>query len=509
MNTRAPAPRMLYATILLLSLTEFLQAGMTAFAAAPIMGELSMGPEEFNLVAAAYASVAILAISMQRWFVERIGGRRFVQLCAALSVGGAILCATSNELSTFLAGRTLMAFGGGAFFTSSRMIVHRTLEGAKRFIGIRCLASGLAIGIAVAPWLAATAVSQDSWTAIYWTIAALAAAVFVLAGLSLPATPPERSMRSEMRAWQQLLLLCASFAMLYSLQRFYYDFYGDVLPAMLTFACGTAGMLFYFRGQVRDARPLLRLREVLRVRYLFGLAVFFFAYLMLGANNYVIPAMLLGSLGYAWETVGHVEGLGLSAALFTWIVLSRLLPRSPAPRKYLVTGFAALALFGLLLARIDSEANAWTHVLPALALNSVFLLTVLPVTAMQTFREMEHDESVFSHAQQLKNMMAQAGIAIGITLATIGQQWRTAVHYSTLSAQVNPYNPLFDATIEQLQRAFAASMAPAEAAKAALARVAQMLAQQASMLANIDHFAAIAVLGTLGIAVILRQKVFR
>jgi hypothetical protein len=148
-------------------------------------------------------------------------------------------------------------------------------------------------------------------------------------------------------------------------------------------------------------------------------------------------------------------------------------------------------------------------VLPALALNSVFLLTVLPVTAMQTFREMEHDESVFSHAQQLKNMMAQAGIAIGITLATIGQQWRTAVHYSTLSAQVNPYNPVFDATIEQLQRAFAASMAPAEAAKAALARVAQMLAQQASMLANIDHFAAIAVLGTLGIAVILRQKVFR
>jgi hypothetical protein len=316
-------------------------------------------------------------------------------------------------------------------------------------------------------------------------------------------------MPSEMKAWQQLLLLCASFAMLYSLQRFYYDFYGDVLPAMLTFACGTAGMLFYFRGQVRDARPLLRLREVLRVRYLFGLAVFFFAYLMLGANNYVIPAMLLGSLGYAWETVGDVEALGLSAALLTWIVLSRLLPRSPAPRKYLVTGFAALALFGLLLARIDSEANAWTHVLPALALNSVFLLTVLPVTAMQTFREMEHDESVFSHAQQLKNMMAQAGIAVGITLATIGQQWRTAVHYSTLSAQVNPYNPVFDATIEQFQRAFAASMAPAEAAKAALARVAQMLAQQASMLANIDHFAAIAVLGTLGIAVILRQKVFR
>src|ERR1700712_1265839 len=69
-----PHPRLLYATILLLSLTEFLQSGMTAFAAAPIMGELGMGPEQFSLVAAIYASVAIMTISMHRWLVEHIGG---------------------------------------------------------------------------------------------------------------------------------------------------------------------------------------------------------------------------------------------------------------------------------------------------------------------------------------------------------------------------------------------------------------------------------------------------
>lgn len=63
---------------------------------------------------------------------------------------------------------------------------------------------------------------------------------------------------------------------------------------------------------------------------------------------------------------------------------------------------------GDLLERIDPSAGLWGDVLPAPAPNGVFLLTVLPVSAMQTFRAVERDESVFSHARQLKIMMSRA-----------------------------------------------------------------------------------------------------
>jgi DHA2 family multidrug resistance protein len=508
-TSATPHPRLLYATILLLSLTEFLQSGMTAFAAAPIMGELGMGPEQFSLVAAVYASVAIVTISMHRWVVEHIGGRRFVQACAALTLAGAVLCASSHSFAGFIAGRVVMAIGGGSFFTACRMLVHHELAGPQRFNGIRCIATGLAVGIAAAPWLAATAVSGGNWSAIYWGVAALAGVIVLLAGVAVPKARPHNDAPAKMKVWPQLLLFAASFGLLYALQRFCYDFYGDVLPLALICAVAILGLLLYLALQYRAGRPMLRVREMLNARYGLGLALFFFAYLMLGANNVVVPAMLMGSLGLAWESVGHVEAIGLCAALLTFIVLARLQPRSPAPRKYLATGFAALTLFGVLLARIDSGANAWAHVLPALALNSIFLLTVLPVTAMHTFRAVEHDEALFSNAQQLKNMMAQAGIAVGITLATIGQQWRTAVHYTTLAESLNAYNPTFEATLLQLQQAFEGTLGPTEAAGAALARVAQITTQQAAMLANIDHFSAIAVLGVTGIAVIWRQRVFR
>ena len=158
--------------------------------------------------------------------------------------------------------------------------------------------------------------------------------------------------------------------------------------------------------------------------------------------------------------MGHFEALGALAAVATFAVVSRLLPRHPAPRKYWITGFLALTAFGVLLARLDPAANPWLHILPALACYNIFLLTVLPITAMQTFREMENDETLFSNAQQVKNMLAQAGIALGIAVATLGQQWRTTVHYSVLNAQVTPDNPVFLATIRQLQDALTTSVGP-------------------------------------------------
>ena len=127
---------------------------------------------------------------------------------------------------------------------------------------------------------------------------------------------------------------------------------------------------------------------------------------------------------------------------------------------------------------------------------------------MQTFRQMENDETLFSNAQQLKNMLAQAGIALGITAATLGQQWRTTVHYNVLNAQVTPdspssrHRPPLAGCVDR-QRRSGAGRPDRGGARGADA------GQQAALLANIDHFSLIAVLGALGIVVTLLQRVFR
>ncbi|MEO8779388.1 MAG: MFS transporter [Rhodanobacter sp.] len=509
MNARAPGLT-LYATIFVLTAIEFLQLSMVAFGAGPIMGEVGLTPEDFSLIAAVYASVAIVVISMQRWLVTRLGGRLMIQCATAISLFGAVLCATSHDFASFLLGRFVMALGGGALFTSARMIIHNRLAGPKRFVGIKCLAYGLASSICAGPWLAAQAVSNDTWSAMFWLLAAFDAAAFLLASSSLDnGLRGYEKGRSDWNPWLQLLLAGGSFGLLYALQRLYYDYYGDVMFVACVLIAAVVALAFYAHHQRVHQQPLLHLREMLHTRYIAGVALFMFGYLMLGANNYVIPAMLLRGLGYSWETVGHFEALGALAAVATFTVVSRLLPTYPAPRKFWITGFVALGLFGFLLARIDPSANPWLHVLPALACYNIFLLTVLPLTAMQTFRQMENDEALFSNAQQLKNMLAQAGIALGISVATLGQQWRTTVHYNMLNAQVTPDNPIYAATIQHLQDALGASIGQAQAGQVAVAEVAQMLLRQSTLLANIDHFNLIALLAALGIVVTLVQRVFR
>ena len=166
-------------------------------------------------------------------------------------------------------------------------------------------------------------------------------------------------------------------------------------------------------------------------------------------------------------------------------------------------------MFGALLAHLDTHADLWRDVLPAIVLYSIFLLTVMPIAAMQSFRELEDDERAFANAQQLKNMMAQVGIALGITLATLGQQWRTAVHFTVLDARVSQSDPRFILAFHHLHDTLLHVMGPARAAAVATGMIARQLLQQSAMLANIDHFACIALLGVAGVLVTVVQKVFR
>src|SRR5258706_2554090 len=89
----ASAGLLLYLLIGALTFSDFLQSGIVTFQAATVMGSIGASPEEYSMVATGYAALAVTAIALQRWVVERLGLPVVLQWRAAVFAIRAPACA--------------------------------------------------------------------------------------------------------------------------------------------------------------------------------------------------------------------------------------------------------------------------------------------------------------------------------------------------------------------------------------------------------------------------------
>jgi hypothetical protein len=352
------------------------------------------------------------------------------------------------------------------------------------------------------------AVSHDGWQWIFAILIALAILTAVLSTICLPAEVPPHELRTQSHPALLMALVAGTFFVLYAFQRSYYDFYSDITMLAAAAVLGLMALAYFVRGMHAGERPLLHLRELRNKRYWTGVGLFTFCYTLMGATNYMLPAVLQRGLGFAWEAIGPVQATGLAATVLTWAVMSMILPKRPAAKKYYLAGFLALAAFGWRVSSLSPQADLWTDFVPALACYGVFVMLVLSTTAMHTFREVQHHETVFSHAQQVKNMLGQVGSSLGIAIATAGLQARTATHYATLNERFVSGDPAYAQALHALTESLAQHGA-AQPAAIANASLAQMLGQQATLLAGLDYFWVIGFVGLTGAVVMLVQRVLR
>jgi MFS family permease len=477
MNARAlPRPALL-AAVFLLNLTEFLQSGMVLFAAGPTMGRIGASPEEYTLIAALYAGVAVLSISQMTVLIQRLGWRDYLLASVLMFLAGAWCCAGSTTLAGFASGRILMAAGGGAFMTTARMLINLIPPSPQRVTGIAAFGSGLATGLAGAPWLAGTLVGAEAWSGMFLVLAVPATLAGALAWRFMPADAATLDgSPSDFHILDGMALGAAAFLLLHGLQRLGYDWHGERLRALGGLLAGLAAAAWFLLSQARRAHPFLKMDMLRSGRFLTGLGVFTVCYAVLGAFNVLLPQLLQKTLGVAFEAAGAVQGAGLSAALPAFVLMLLVVRRAPHATKFYVSAFLLLAAFGWHFARLDPSVPVWSGVAPWVGLFGAFVVPGMATTALHAFKDLQHDNVLFAHAQQLKNMLGQVGLALGAGVTAVLLQGRTALHGTRL-----------------------AEVASAPAA---------VHAQQAGLLGSIDLFWGIAAIGLGGAFVLALQRRF-
>ena len=499
----APSPG-LFVLICGLPLTDFLQTGVVAFNAAPILGDIGASPEEYSLVATLYAVVAIGTIFNHRWLVERLGWRTVMVGCCALFAIGALGCARSSSLAAFAGSRMLMAMGASSFLTASRVLVNHIPPSPRRFLAIRFLASGIAWGAVLGPLVASLAWTHGSWRLAFYSVLVPAA---VLGALSWRVLPSDREGGTSRPPFLPLLvLLGGSFLMLYGLQRANFSFFAASTALAWSASLALLMLALAVWLSLREATPTLAFGKLAQVRYLVGLSIFMLCYVVLGANNTTVPILLRG-LQLPLETVDRTIAWGALGGVMAWIAMARLLPRSQGPTRYYLASFSLLGLGGLLISRLSESAHPVHDVVPGLLANGAFIICALSTTALQTFQTLQYDDAVLSNGNQVKNMLSQIGVALGVTLATLCLQWRGALHQTHLAESTASTNPALQQTLDSLGAAFASAGDPTTAARLSLAQLGSTLTQEASLLAALDYFWALTRFSLVVLGLVLLEHV--
>ncbi|MDR2851518.1 MAG: MFS transporter [Burkholderiaceae bacterium] len=505
-RARSAKKTLLMIAIALVVGVEFLENGMFVFASSHIIGGIDSAPREFATVLAAYATGSMLMIGMQQWLSRHFGYRNYLIGALTLFLIGALASAAAENLTGLIIARAVQGFGGGALFTSARVLIPTLFSVPERSRAIRFFMFGVFGAGACAPALSAALIDGPGWRWIFLAVVPLV----LLAITGIWFLLPDRVGRGQAPvqwAAAPLLLFAAAITLLQlALSQARYDIFGHPEHLAITVILGTVLFLWFLRHQWNHREPMFKLRELAHPAYLMGLALYFMHYCLTNVSNYVLPIYAESGLGIPVTRVGWLNTFAATVSLVVAYAYVRLSPRMPRKKPLMVVGVLALALatWGFSSMPADAPARA---LLPMLAAKGIFgVLLVLPVAGM-TFRELGDER--FVHAYQSKNLMRQISISTATALAAIVLQNRQFANHAELSSRIGSTTQ-GDVWLHGLQSGFtAAGLAPPQAHGAALAEIARVVNQQALLLACEDLYRMLTLFAVLTIGVVLFQRRFK
>jgi MFS family permease len=483
---------------------EFMENAMFVFAASHIVGGVDAAPREFAQVQAAYAVGSMLMIVLQQALARRLGYRRYLAGALALFMAGAAACAGADGLAALTLARLVQGFGGGALFTSSRVLVPLLFPPAERPRALKWFMLVLFGMSAAGPLLAARLVEDLSWRFVF--LAALPVGAVLLAGAWM--LLPDRVGRGGMPVrWAAAPLLLGAAALtvlqvVLSMARF--DVFVHPVRLALAALAGAALLAAFLVHQWHHDEPLLRLRELRHPVYVMGLVLYFLHYLLSNAANYVFPIFAERGLGVPLATTGLLDTFAAAVSFAGAWVYVKTAARLPRKKPLMAAGAVLLAAAAWGFSRLPADAPA-AMLLPALVAKGLFgVMLVLPVAGL-TFRDLGDER--FAHGYQSKNLMRQIAGSFATALAAVALQDREFAGRDAVAATLAPSRPGVQDWVDRVQAGFAAhGDAAGQAHAAALAALARTVDQQVQLIACQDLYRGLAVLAVAAAVVVLAQR---
>jgi DHA2 family multidrug resistance protein len=311
---------MLFAGIVLASLTEAIAGTLLSLGRGDIMGDTHATPDEFAWLDVGYTSLKLIGFMAAPWLLTLIHPRSLA-IGATVVMGAACgLAAVTARLDLLIVLRLVQGLAGAALLVGGQALIFRLYPSSRQPLLQALFAMGSVVAPAtVAPVLQGWLLDSHSWD---WIFLAVVPVAMGATGLMLLADdpPPVNALRRPFDWIGLSLVSVALFCLTYVLsQGSRWDWFEETHIVWLTMIGAAALLAFLVQQAMAGGRGMLDFTLFKSEDFCFAFAVSFVAGAALFGSSYLIPSFAVSVLAFTPTAAGRL--LLPSGALFAAALL--------------------------------------------------------------------------------------------------------------------------------------------------------------------------------------------
>lgn len=489
---------------------EVLDTTIANVALRHIAGGLAVGIDESTYVITSYLVANAIVLSISGWLATVIGRKRFYMICVAVFTLASLLCGLAWSLESLVFFRIVQGLGGGGMATSEQAILADSFPPAKRGQAFAIYGVAVVVAPVVGPTLGGWITDTYSWHWVFLINVPMGVLSLFLVGtlVSEPSGAEEERARLLQRGLRVDFIGFALVAIGLGSLEFVLDegqrndWFGSNMIlgfAMLAAFC----LLALIPWELTREEPIVDIRLLGRRQFGACFLVMLATGAILIATTQMLPQMLQTELNYTALLAGLALSPGGLVTMMMMPIVGHLI--SVVQPKYLLVFGASVVAFSMwhltgLTGDITYGYAALSRVMLGVGLPFLFL----PVTTA-SYDGIPPDKT--NQASALINVARNLGGSMGVALSQTMLAQRQQFHQNRLIEHTAPSDIGYQQTIDAMTHYFQAHGSNAsDAAGQAIAWVGQTLQHQIDLLAYIDVFWSLSVLGLLMIPVALSIK---
>jgi DHA2 family multidrug resistance protein len=479
-NTRNINKWLITITVMIPTFMEIVDTSVANVALPHMQGSLNAGTDEITWVLTSYLVSNAVVLPMTGWFARLFGRKRFLISCIILFTISSFLCGAAPNLGSLIFFRVLQGAAGGALIPISQAILMETFPPRQQGMAMAIFGVGAMFGPIIGPTLGGWITDNMNWRWIFYINIPVGVFAVIMAKYFI--FDPSYLKRTKMRIdyWGLALLTIGLGALQVVLDKGQQDDWFNSSFILAFTAISAVSLVLLLFVELSHPQPIVNLRLFKDISFSSGNFIMFIVGFCLYGSIVMIPLFLQTLMGYNATMAGMVLAPGGVATLIAMPFVGAVIQRYDG-RWVVLAGLIIGAYSMFLMQGFTLEASYWDFVWPRVILGVALGMIFVPLTTV-TLSTISREE--MGNATGIFNLLRNIGGSVGIATAATLLSRFSQFYQTSLSAHVNPYNPMTRSRWMELQQgAISKGIDAVTAQHTALGVLYGIVRKQAAMLA--------------------------